>query len=95
MELEDLHPWRRLMELIDHCRPWQVRFDTLELGGRDVWEGTVQDLEELLRERAPGRAGGVLDGPQRTGLYLRAAADRLPERISKRLSMGKTIWIVK
>jgi hypothetical protein len=25
----------------------------------------------------------------------RAAADRLPERIGKRLSMGKTIWMVR
>jgi hypothetical protein len=95
LELEDLHPWRRLMELIDHCRPWAPKEGDAEVLSRDTWEGTVQDLEDLLRVRAPGRAAAVLDGPQRTGLYLRAAADRLPERIGKRLSMGKTIWMVR
>jgi hypothetical protein len=95
LDIEALHPWQRLMELIDHCEPRRPRDATGGLGFGQVWEGTVQDLEDVCRERAPSRAQSVLRGPQGTGMDLHCAMQRLPHRIAKRQSMGRTIWIIR
>ena len=41
------------------------------------------------------RAMSVLRGAQGTGMDLHCAMQRLPRRIAKRQSMGRTIWIVR
>ena len=89
LDLEDLHPWRRLVELIDHVRPWAV-----EPFAGDCWTGTVQDLEDILRSKAPARAG-LLRGPQGTGMDLGSAKQRIPDRISSRKTMGRTLWMIR
>jgi hypothetical protein len=89
-DLENLHPWRRLMELIDHVRPWAN-----ENNEGEVWEGTVADLTELLKSSAPGRAQEVLHDLAGTGMHLRSAQKRLPLRIQDRVSNGHKIWIIK
>jgi hypothetical protein len=99
-EIEDLHPWRRLVELIDFVKPWSVTespTDDMFNEGADgeCWEGTTQDLEECLKSRAPGRAQSVLRGPHGTGMDLKSAARRLPGRISSRRSNGSHVWIIK
>jgi hypothetical protein len=89
-DLENLHPWRRLMELIDHVRPWAG-----DDARGDVWEGTVADLTELLKSSAPGRAGEVLRDLAGTGMHLRSAQRKLPQRINDRVSNGHKVWIIK
>lgn len=91
LDLEDLHPWRRLMELIDFVKPWSK--ETCQADG-EVWSGTVQDLEEILKKEAPGRSG-ILRGPQGTGMDLGSAKQRLADRIGTRKSMGRTIWMIR
>lgn len=86
-DLEALHPWQRLMELVDHCRPWG------ELAPE--WEGTVQDLEDALRKEAPERARTVLRGPACTGMDLNCALQRLPGRLAKRILHGRTVWVIR
>lgn len=95
LDLEALHPWQRLVELIDHCEPWHPKDEKGGRGVGEVWEGTVQDLEDALRERAQSRAVSVLRGAQGTGMDLHCAMQRLPRRIAKRQSMGRTIWILR
>lgn len=95
LDLEALHPWQRLMELVDHCEPWRPKDADGGRGAGEVWEGTVQDLEDVLRDRAQSRAQSVLRGVQGTGMDLHCAMQRLPRRIAKRQSMGRTIWIVR
>ena len=93
-DLENLHPWRRLMELIDHVRPWDQDCGGAAADG-DCYEGTVADLTELLRTKAPGRAAEVLRDLSGTGMHLRSAQKRLPLRIGDRLSGGHKVWIIK
>ena len=97
-EMEDLHPWKRLLELVDHVKPWGCKTDRFEfIAGADgeCWEGTGQDLEEVLRAQAGSRAQSVLRGPQATGMDLKSAERRLPGRIGWRKSNGHKIWIIK
>jgi 5S rRNA maturation endonuclease (ribonuclease M5) len=91
-DLENLQPWRRLLELIDHVRPWSD-----ENNQGEVWEGTVADLTELLKSKAPGRTAQVIRDHDLagTGMHLRSAQSRLPERIGQRSSSGHTVWIIK
>ena len=91
-DLEELHPWRRLLELIDHAEPWTA--DDFK-GDGNTWAGGVQDLHAILEKTCPGRAGAVLRGLQSTGMDLRAAQTRLPHRITDRKSNGHKIWILK
>jgi hypothetical protein len=92
-DLENLHPWRRLMELIDHVRPWDMNGENESPD--EVWEGTVADLTELLKSKAPGRAGEVLRDLSGTGMHLRSAQRRLPQRINDRISQGHKVWIIR
>jgi hypothetical protein len=62
---------------------------------REVWEGTVADLTELLKSKAPGRANEVLRDLAGTGMHLRSAQKRLPLRIQDRVSNGHKVWIIK
>jgi len=97
-EIEDLHPWRRLMELIDHVAPWRLTTKDDEfIDGADgeCWTGGVQDLDALLKARSPARADAVLRGLQGTGMDLKSAQHRLPARISTRKSQGHTVWIIR
>jgi hypothetical protein len=82
------------MELIDHVRPWDQDCGGAAADG-DCYEGTVADLTELLRTKAPGRAAEVLRDLSGTGMHLRSAQKRLPLRIGDRLSGGHKVWIIK
>lgn len=90
-QVEDLSPWKRTLELIEHARPWA---EGLEAGDvvRDCWEGTAQDLEALLLARCRERAQRVLRGPASTGRDLRAMAERLPARFNRYESHGAVKW---
>jgi 5S rRNA maturation endonuclease (ribonuclease M5) len=98
-EIEDLHPWRRLMELIDHVSPWSLTAgkDAQYIDGAngEFWEGGVQDLHALLESSAPQRADAVLRSLQATGMDLKSAQHRLPARIGTRKKNGHTVWIIK
>ncbi len=98
-EMEDLHPWKRLLELVDHVKPWQCKtdagFEFITGADGECWEGTGQDLEEVLRAQAGSRAASVLRGPQGTGMDLKSAERKLPGRIGWRKSNGHKIWIIK
>lgn len=83
------------MEMIDHCEPWRPNEPGGGLGHGEFYEGTVRDLEDVLRERAPSRALSVLRGVQGTGMDLRCAMQRLRRRIAERQSMERTIWIIR
>lgn len=96
-DLEDLHPWRRLMELIDFVRPWAIARDGEFIGGAngEEWQGTVQDLYSILETQAGARADRVLTGLQSTGMFLKSAQRRLPQRIGDRKSGGHKIWLIR
>ncbi|MFN3409529.1 MAG: hypothetical protein ACK45B_11085 [Limisphaerales bacterium] len=94
-DLKALHPWQWFMELIDHCEPWRPTEPGGGRGHGEFWEGTVQDLEDVLRERAARRALSIPRGAQGTGMDLHCAMQRLPRRIAKQQSMGRTIWIIQ
>jgi len=98
-DLEDLHPWRRLLELIDHVRPWAITAgqhdEWIEGANGDEWEGTVQDLYALLESHSPDRAQRALRGLQGAGMDLKSAQRRLPQRIGDRKSGGHKIWLIR
>ena len=95
--LEDLNPYLRLLELIDHARPWDELMvvdgvpQTLE---REFWKGTAADLEAVLMEKAPERARRLLRGSMSTGRDLRALHEKHPNRVETYESQGRTIWRV-
>jgi hypothetical protein len=89
--VEDLSLWRRLMELIDHARPWASAMAP-DAPCREYWQGTAQDLEALLFDRCRERAARLVRGPQQTGRELRALAEKRPERLRGFHSQGHQQW---
>lgn len=89
--VEDLSPWRRLLELIDFCKPWA---DGMEPDAivRAEWTGTTADLEALLMARAKERAMRQIRGPLYTGRDLRGISEARPNRIESYAAMGHTKW---
>ncbi len=90
-QVQDLSPWRRLVELIDHARPWA---DGLEPEAiiHESWTGTTAALESLLMERRKDQASRCLRGLLWTGRDLAAFAENCPDRLRKFSAMGHTKW---
>lgn len=82
-------PEQRLIDLIDSVL-WQ---NSKESDGS--WDGTAMELEKALRNPNAGfqfAVENLLSFSSASGVYLQRLAQKLPERVSKRINGGKTYW---
>lgn len=86
--LEEMHPYQRLMSLIDLAAPWKDSED-------GIWTGRVEELERALRSFDDSLTDKLFRNNSTGGLLLATCMQRHPERFSKRTLSGYTVWTIR
>lgn len=86
--LDDMHPYQRMLSLIDLAEPWKDE----QMSAGTAWEGSVEELERKLRTFDASLTDKVFRGNQSAGILLSTCEQRHPDRFSKRTLTGRSVW---
>ena len=87
--LDDLHPYQRLLSLLDLAKPWHDTPAEIE------WSGSVEELERALRTFDAELTAKIFRGNTSAGILLATCEQRHPGRFSKRTVCGRSVWTIK